>query len=247
MPNASASSAYLFSGLVLVVVIVFAFGFRRTGVGRGPTVAILLAYLAIPGLLARLGVLDRYDSPPAPALVLLLGLTLLTVAVVLSRLGTRFAARVELGAVVGLQAFRIPVELLLHRLYVEGDVPIQMTYSGRNFDVVSGVSGLVLGIWLLSGRQVPRAIVLAWNVLGFALLVNIVGIAILSTPVPFRLFGEEPANLLPSTFPYVWLPSFLVQVALGSHLVVFRQLWLQREGRVPPTAEPDAAADSRGM
>jgi hypothetical protein len=145
--------------------------------------------------------------------------------IVFSPIGTRLASGVGLGAVVALQGFRVPVELLLHRLYVEGAVPIQMTYAGRNFDVISGVSGLILGIWLLRRRQVPRSVVLAWNILGLALLANIVGVAVLSTPVPFRRFVEGPANVLPSTFPYIWLPSFLVQVALGSHLLVFRQLW----------------------
>ena len=67
MPNASAASAGLFVGLVLVVGIIVVLGLRRAGVGRVPTVAILLAYVAIPGLLARLGILDRYDTPPAPA------------------------------------------------------------------------------------------------------------------------------------------------------------------------------------
>jgi hypothetical protein len=37
-------------------------------------------------------------------------------------------------------------------------------------------------------------------------------------------FPGQPPNLLPSAFPWVWLPSFLVQVALGSHLLVFRRL-----------------------
>lgn len=95
-----------------------------------PALAILLAYIAIPGFLARMGVLDRYDPLPAPALLLLLGLAILTVAIVLSSIGGRLAAGVGLGVVVALQAFRIPVELLLHRLYLEGAVPIEMTYSG---------------------------------------------------------------------------------------------------------------------
>ena len=227
MPNASASSGNLFSALVFVVVILVAYGFRRSGVGLVPMLAILVTHIAIPGFLARSGVLDRYDTFPVPALVLLLALTLMTSAAALSPLGGKLVAGVPLGAVVGLQAFRIPVELLLHRLYVEGAVPVQMTFSGRNFDVISGASGLVLGIWLVSGRHAPRAVVLAWNILGFALLANIIGIAILSTPVPFRAFVEEPANLLPSSFPYIWLPSFLVQVALGSHLLVFRRLSLR--------------------
>jgi hypothetical protein len=224
MPTASATSAALFSALVLVVAVLVAYGLLRARVGRVALLAILLAYLAIPSALARLGMLNRYDPLPAPALLLLLGLSLLTVAIVFSPIGARLAAGITLGAIIALQAFRIPVELVLHRLYLDGAVPIQMTYSGRNFDVISGITGLVLGIWLLSGRPVPRGVVLGWNLLGLALLANIVGVAVLSTPVPFRQFTEGPPNLLPSTFPYIWLPSFLVQVALGSHLLVFRQL-----------------------
>jgi len=224
MATATATSATLFSGLVLVVALVVTYGLLRARVGIVATLAILLAYLAIPSALARLGMLSRYDPLPAPALLLLLGLTLLTVAIVFSPLGARVAAGIALGAIVALQAFRIPVELLLHRLYLEGAVPIQMTYLGRNFDVISGITGLVLGLWLLRRRSTPRGVVLAWNLLCLALLVNIVAVAVLSTPVPFRRFTEGPPNLLPSTFPYIWLPSFLVQVALGSHLLVFRQL-----------------------
>ncbi len=224
MPTASSTSGALFAALVLLVAVVVAYGLLRARVGRVAVLAILLAYLAIPSALARLGMLNRYDPLPAPALLLLLGLTLLTVAIVFSPIGARLAAGVALGAVIALQAFRIVVELLLHRLYAEGAVPIQMTYSGRNFDVISGITGLILGIWLLRRPRAPPGLVLGWNLLGLALLLNIVGVAVLSTPVTFRRFPEGPPNLMPSTFPYIWLPSFLVQVALASHLLVFRQL-----------------------
>jgi hypothetical protein len=108
-----------------------------------------------------------------------------------------------------------------------------MTYLGRNFDILTGISGLLLGAWLLSGRPVPQQVLLAWNVLGLALLANIVITAVLSTPVPFRRFLGQPPHTLPSTFPFVWLPSFLVQVALGSHLLVFRQLGMKRHSVAP--------------
>ena len=103
-------------------------------------------------------------------------------------------------------------------------MPVVMSYSGYNFDIVSGVSAAALGLWLMSGRPVSRAVLLVWNVAGLALLVNIVAIAILSTPVPFRYFMNEPVNRLPDVFPFVWLPMFLVQVALLGHLLVFRML-----------------------
>jgi hypothetical protein len=224
MPTASPVSAALFGALTLLVAVVVGAGFRRAGAGPAVLVGVLLLYLLIPGLLAREGRLDRYDPLPAPALLLIAGLTILTGALVVSPVGRRLAAGLGLGAVIALQAFRIPVELMLHRLYLEGAVPVQMTYAGRNLDVLTGVTGLLLGGWMLLRRRAPRAVVIGWNLLGLALLVNIIGIAVLSAPVPFRRFTDGPPNLLPSTFPYVWLPSFLVQVALGSHLLVFRQL-----------------------
>lgn len=198
--------------------------FRRSRLGATAAAVLLLAYLAVPGLLARSGALDRYAPLPAPALVLVLALSAGTIWLTLSRWGTALITAVPMAAVVALQAFRIPVEWVLHRLYAEGVIPVEMSYSGLNFDIVSGVSGLLLGAWLLSGRKAPRGLVLAWNIMGLLLLTNIVAIAVLSTPVPFRRFVDGPANLLPSTFPFVWLPSFLVQVALGSHLLVFRAL-----------------------
>ena len=218
------SSATLFVALVLVVALLVALGLSRAGVSRLAVACAGLVYIVLPGALARLGMLDRYDPLPAPALLLLLGLSVLTAALVFSTFGARLALRVPLASVVTLQAFRIAVEWLLHRFFVEGTVPVQMTYAGRNFDIVSGVTGLALGLWLLGGRPIAHGVLLAWNALSLGLLLNIVTVAVLSTPVTFRQFLEGPPNLLPSTFPHVWLPSFLVQLALASHLLVFRKL-----------------------
>jgi len=147
----------------------------------------------------------------------------IVVALAWSPFGKKLAAAVPLAGLVGYQVFRIPVEWMLHRLFIEGIVPVQMTYAGRNFDIVTGVTAAIVAVILLSGRR-PIPLVLAWNVMGLALLANIVAVAVLSTPVPFRAFQTGPPNLLPSMFPFVWLPTFLVPAALFGHLVVFRAL-----------------------
>jgi hypothetical protein len=237
MQEPSRLVSFVFVAIVLVVVALFVLGLRSTEHGdarpRRSTIAIAIAvlawYLVIPGALARARLLDRYDPLPAPALVLIGAITVATIGLAFTSLGKRLAPGLPLTALVGFQVFRVPVEWTLHRLYVEGVVPVQMTYSGRNFDVVTGIAAGVLALWLAGGRKAPR-LVFAWNLLGLVLLANIVVIAVLSTPVSFRLFTESAPQRLPSTFPFVWLPSFLVQAALFGHLIVFRRLRARAEG-----------------
>jgi hypothetical protein len=234
MPAASTTATTVFVLIVLVVVVLFvstartAFAHharadRARSSGLVFTLGVLVASIVIPGGLARAGLLDHYAPLPAPALVLVAAITLGTIVLALSSFGARVVAAIPLTALVGYQTFRVAVEWVLHRLYLEGAVPVQMTYAGRNFDVFTGLGAVVLVIVLASGRPV-RGLVLVWNMVGLGLLANIVTIAVLSTPVPFRHFTDDPPNLLPSTFPFVWLPTFLVQAALFGHLVVFRAL-----------------------
>src|SRR5512143_2457813 len=133
MPEASGFTTVVFSLLVLLVLAAVSFGVRRAGYSNTAILALAVPYLILPGLLARAGALNRYSPLPAPVLVLIAILTILTAVLVLSALGSRLAASVPLAAVVTLQAFRIVVEWLLYRLYREGVVPLQMTYAGRNF------------------------------------------------------------------------------------------------------------------
>ena len=216
-------TAALFVALVVVMAVVVFGALYRAGAGLGVIAGIGMIYLAVPAVLASRGALDRYNPLPAPALVMVLVLTVITLTLTLSSVGRRVIARIGLPALVGFQAFRIPVEWLLHRLYQEGVIPVEMTYAGWNFDIVSGLTAAALGLWLARGGRSP-GLVIAWNVLGLVLLANIVTIAVLSTPVPFRQFTDGPANVLPSIIPYVWLPSFLVQLALAGHVLVFRHV-----------------------
>jgi len=225
MQAPSGVSNTIFVVIVLAVAAMFQSAWRAASAGRERMLVQLLVvvgWLLVPGLLALSGALDRYTMP-APALVLIATLTVATIVLALSPVGGRIASSTSLAALVGFQFFRVPLEWVLHRLFVEGIVPVQMTYAGRNFDIVSGVTAGIVAMLLVAGRA-GRGLVLMWNLLGLGLLANIVVVAILSTPTPLRHFMNEPANRLPSMFPYVWLPTFLVQAALFGHLVVFRAL-----------------------
>lgn len=231
----------LFVALVLVMAVLVGLALIGGTGGSGPRwswtyiCGFVVLYLALPALLATTGQLDRYDPMPAPALVMVLLLTLVTIRFATSTAGARVGSSVGIAALVGFQVFRIPVEWLLYRLSVEQVIPEVMTYSGRNFDIVSGIGGGLLGIWLLRGSA-PGWVLRLWNYMSLALLANIVIVAILSTPVPFRVFTDGPPNLLPSTFPFVWLPTFLVQLALLGHLLLFRTLRARSASNTPRPA-----------
>jgi len=96
-----------------------------------------------------------------------------------------------------------------------------MTFEGRNWDILTGISAVPVA-WLAARGRIPRGGILAWNLLGVGLLVNIVTIAMLSMPTALQRFTTP--NTFVTGAPYVWLPTFLVQAAWFGHLLVFRRL-----------------------
>ena len=199
-------------------------GQPRRAARRSAAVAAALtaAWMALTLAAAAAGRLSFSAAPPT-MLLLVAAILALALGVGFSPLGARLAAGIPLAALVGFHAFRVGVELLLHRAYEVGLMPIQMSYAGRNFDVVTGASAIALGA-LLAVRRVPPWVVGAWNALGAALLANVLAVALLSAPTPLRVFHDEPANVWVTRAPWVWLPAVLVFAAVLGHVLVFRRL-----------------------
>jgi hypothetical protein len=110
----------------------------------------------------------------------------------------------------------------MHRAASEGLMPVQMSYSGFNFDIVTGASAALVALALWTGRG-GRRLAFAWNALGSTLLLVIVSIAVASMPM-LQAFGPERENRWIAYFPYVWLPTILVPAALLGHVLVWRKL-----------------------
>lgn len=134
---------------------------------------------------------------------------------------------VPIQNLIRLQSFRFFVELLLWALLIAGRVPEQMTFEGRNFDILAGIIAPVVA-WLAARQKLSRAMLIAWNLICLGLLINIVSIAILSTPSPWRIFMNEPPNTIVAYFPISWLPGFLVPLAYTLHFFSLRQLLMDR-------------------
>jgi hypothetical protein len=183
-----------------------------------------VAWLAVTLWVSASGVLHQFERRPPPIMLLMVTVVAVAAWVAFSRVGTLVVRHTSWAALVGLQAFRLPLELLMHRAYAEGIMPVQMSYSGRNFDIVTGVTAIALA-WALARGPVPRWIIAGWNVLGTVLLLNILVIAVASMPM-FHRFGPDRLNVWVADPPFVWLPTVLVFTAIAGHLLIFRKLRL---------------------
>jgi len=192
---------------------------RRAAVIVGADAA---AWMALTWAAAMSGILQQWDLRPPPFLFVILGTIVISLIFAFGGVGTRIAQYLPLWALVAVQSFRLPLELAMHALSERGIMPIQMSYSGRNFDIVTGATAILVAMLVKAGYGGPR-LVMVWNVLGLALLVNVVSVAIASMPL-LRLFGDDRVVTFVTYPPFVWLPAVMVLAALAGHLVIFRAL-----------------------
>lgn len=231
MPPYSFADPPVLAFVVLPVVMaaVFVWGTAAAGGNAGRAAAGALIWMGATLALADRGTFLNWNTAPPPFALLVAAILALGVAIAFSSLGGRLA-HLPVWTLVAAQAFRLPLEISMHALVARGIMPEQMSYTGRNFDVLTGASAIIVAGLVAAGVG-GRRLVAVWNVMGFLLLVNIVVVAILSTP-KIAAFGPDRLNVFVFYPPFVWLPAVLVLAALAGHLIVFRALSL-RQARPP--------------
>lgn len=189
---------------------------------------VIISWIAFQGALARSGFyLDTYAMPPHLMVALVPPILTIFITLLLPA-GRRGLAKVNLHALTWLNVVRIPVELVLWWLFLEGYVPQLMTFEGGNLDILTGIAAIAAALWGFSatGEIQRRGLLWAWNIGGLALLLNIVIRAILSLPSPLQQLAFEQPNIAVIYVPFVWLPSVIVMAAFFTHIV---SLWRLRQ------------------
>ncbi len=188
-------------------------------------VSSLFLWMVLLSTLSLSGYFSTFDTmPPRFVIIVIIPLVTLIWVLLISKSTKQIISYVPKHTVINLQVFRVVVEILLWMLFIQNLLPIQMTFEGRNFDILAGLTAPLIAYFGIVKYQWPRKALIAWNIISLALLINIVTIAILSFPTPFRYFMNEPANTIVAEFPFVWLPGFLVPLAYGLHFISLRQL-----------------------
>jgi hypothetical protein len=220
----------LFIGATAVTV----FYLLRSAAKVGLLSGVLLAWLVVQAVLAETGFfLDTLSMPPR--MLAAIGPPLLTLLVLLALpAGRGWLCHLDLRMLTMLHVVRVPVEIGLHGLFLEGAVPQVMTYEGRNFDIFSGLTAPVVSILAFSNGRVNIPLLLGWNILCLLLVFNIMVHGILSVPTPFQQFGFEQPNRGLLYFPYQWLPALIVPVVVMAHVAsILQVLRLRARGQAP--------------
>ena len=186
-------------------------------------------WLSILAALSFLGFFQNFDALP-PRFFFAIGPPLaLSFILLFSKSFYNILLKIPQSWLVYVQSFRIPMEILLWLGFIAGFVPPQMTFEWLNFDIIVGITALMGGYTFFGRGRYRRFEAIIWNVFGIILLFNIVMIAFLSAPFPFRVFMNEPANTMVAFFPFIWIPGFIVPFALAMHLFSLKQLILNKK------------------
>ncbi|MFN2326422.1 MAG: serine hydrolase domain-containing protein [Gemmatimonadales bacterium] len=215
-PLTSIPAAVAFAVLTLtlsaLLVVGVAVAWRRTNAGGTwrITVVILVgtAVWTLGTLLASLHVITPATAPSGIA-VIIVAASAMAVGIGLSGVGRKVAAGLPLAALIGVQSYRLVLELIMHRTYHYGAFPSALTRQGYTLDVVVGASALVVALFVAAGRAEDRWL-RAWNWLGLGLLLNIVIMSWLNSWVAGSVF--------------IWLPAVMLPFGVVGHVVVFHRL-----------------------
>jgi hypothetical protein len=235
--DASSASAIAFLFICMVVVGAFLGGIW-TGARREPASPVRRTLMVAIGTMLWLALIlavawsGRLELDPRRVLVFAAVMNTVSIGVGFSPIG-RWLSTLPVMWLVAFQGFRLPLELVLHSWVAQGVIPGTMTWTGRNWDIVSGALALVLA------PLCKRSQAWAWlaNGVGLVLMANVMRVAILSSPAPFG-WPVIPKLELIYHIPYVLIVPVCIGGALIGHIALTRALIVKPAGRGDQAVRP---------
>jgi hypothetical protein len=177
--------------------------------------AVAAVWLLLALILGATGRIARLH-PPAPQLVLA-GLTVLLLGCGAAFAGFRaWLRQLNVRSLLSLHLTRFVGAYFL-LLYRRGELPYAFAVPGGWGDILVAALALLILVRVPEPEHRPH-VLLAWNILGFADLLLVVGTA-------SRLATRDPASMQALLhLPLSLLPTFLVPLLLASHVLLFWRL-----------------------
>jgi hypothetical protein len=214
---------FFWVGIVLVLYLFY----RASDYSRG-FLLLALGVIAVQGLLSWSGFYAASGKP--------LRFSLLLVPPVAGGLiysytpkGRRFFSHLDIRLLTLLQSIRLFVEPVLYWLALDHLVPRVMTFEGKNFDILTGLTMPVIYYFGFVRKTLPTWLLIIWNWMGIGLLAVVVSLGVSSAlnagqTLASSNTGEGLSPFAIQHFPWALLPGFLVPAAFFAHVGSIRLL-----------------------
>ncbi len=179
--------------------------------------SIIVAWSVFQAVLAYTGFYQVTDTMPPRFILVLLPVTVFIIYGLFPKQRRRIIARRNTRLSTFLHTIRIPVEIVLLYLYLHHAIPELMTFEGRNFDILAGLTAPIVGFLYWKG-WLAKTVLLGWNVMGVLLVSFILFNGILSAELPFQQFAFDQPNKGITYFPFVLLPATIVPIVMYTHI-----------------------------
>ena len=212
------SGVFILTTLVTILIFFHASNYSK------PAIGIIVLWVLAQGIVSYAGFYLVTNTIPPRFALLVVPTLIVIVGLFTTASGRKFIDSLDLKTLTWLHVVRVPVEFVLLWLFQNGQVPELMTFEGRNFDILSGLTAPLIVYFGFVRKVMSRKVIVVWNIICLLLLCNIVGLAVLSAPFPFQKFAFNQPNVGVFYFPFVWLPGLIVPLVLFAHLSAIRRL-----------------------
>jgi len=206
---------YLIFGFTALLTIVI---FYKASQNSKPFLFITLAWICILAFLS----LSDHDTLTKSLLPIFPLITippaLLVIVIFFTKKGKEFVRSLNIKTLMILHFVRILIELGLFCLAVYKVVPVLLTFEGRNWDILIGISAFAIYYFGFVRFKLNKPVILIWNVIGLAFLFNIVFNTV------YTVLVLKPLNFALGYFPFFLLPSLIVPLVMFSHLASIKQI-----------------------
>lgn len=191
---------------------------RRAKLLRGYATVVLLWTIYVLAVSSS-GLIASFEMPPRMPLFIILPAFSIIIWFFVSKKFKEIRDHFPIEFTVYYQSFRIFVELLILGLYYKGIGPELVTFEGRNFDILAGISAPVIGYMAYSKKWIGYKVVIAWNICCLLLLANIVYIFLTLAFRPDTWgYTTTPISIDFTKSPYIFIAAVFMPTAVFMHI-----------------------------
>jgi hypothetical protein len=222
-------------GLTVIMIIVIILGYNKTAkksISESKTksntikIAIgLFLWILYASIIAKTGFLQDYSLPPRFPILLIFPAFAFTGFFLYKQRNSNIIKNIPTSWLVYYQSFRIVIESLFVASVTAGLLHLEVTFEGYNYDILFGVSAIIVGLLTFNIKVISNKGLLLWNYLGLAVIAFIIFLFTTTTYFP-EVWGstETLATKEMVSFPFVFVPAFLMPSAVFMHVVSIIQL-----------------------